>query len=148
MPADRVDTRLSLLLTLLLTAVAFKTVIGNDLPKISYFTLLDQYVISLFCGLFCLSCEVCIEGVLARLYPDYFTTNENLITLSAFASVFMFWILLHVWFGCAALAAMRHSRARIHGRKTARDDHASKESTRFSRSQSCPSVKAEKKLVL
>jgi hypothetical protein len=133
MPADQVDTRLTLLLTLLLTAVAFKTVIGNDLPKISYFTLLDQYIISLFCGLFCLSCEVCIEGVLARLYQETFTTNENLITLSAFASVFLFWILLHVWFGCAALAAMRHSRARIHGRKTAHEDHTLKEARRSNR---------------
>lgn len=40
--------RLGLSLTLVLTAVAFKFVISADLPKISYLTLLDKYVLGCF----------------------------------------------------------------------------------------------------
>lgn len=41
-----VADRLSITLTLLLTAVAYKLVVAGDLPNISYLTLLDKYVLA------------------------------------------------------------------------------------------------------
>ena len=51
-PREDVADRLSVSLTLILTAVAYKYVIIEMLPKISYMTLLDQYIA--WCSLFLL----------------------------------------------------------------------------------------------
>lgn len=61
-PSDR----LSVTLTLLLTAVAFKFVVSQSLPTISYLTLLDKYVLS---GLVFLGC-MAIENAVAAVIPD------------------------------------------------------------------------------
>ncbi|XP_078360747.1 cys-loop ligand-gated ion channel-like [Oculina patagonica] len=61
-PSDR----LSVTLTLLLTAVAFKFVVSQSLPTISYLTLLDKYVLS---GLVFLCC-MAIENAVAASIPD------------------------------------------------------------------------------
>jgi hypothetical protein len=45
MPLDDVTGRVSTLLTLLLTAVAFKLFLAGIIPRISYNTLLDHYVL-------------------------------------------------------------------------------------------------------
>jgi hypothetical protein len=42
------DARMSYLMTLLLTAVAFQLMITNMVPKVSYLTILDEYVLSMF----------------------------------------------------------------------------------------------------
>ncbi|XP_068681182.1 cys-loop ligand-gated ion channel-like [Montipora capricornis] len=61
-PSDR----LSVTLTLLLTAVAFKFVVSQSLPTISYLTLLDKYVLS---GLIFLGC-MAIENAVAAVVPN------------------------------------------------------------------------------
>lgn len=61
-PSDR----LSVTLTLLLTAVAFKFVVSQSLPTISYLTFLDKYVL---CGLLFLGC-MAIENAVAAIIPD------------------------------------------------------------------------------
>lgn len=62
-PSDR----LSVTLTLLLTAVAFKFVVSQSLPTISYLTLLDKYVL---CGLLFLGCMAIENAVAAALILD------------------------------------------------------------------------------
>ena len=47
-PVEEASDRLGLLFTLLLTAVAFMFIITADLPKVSYMTLMDKYIISCF----------------------------------------------------------------------------------------------------
>jgi hypothetical protein len=42
---DQFDGRSNILVTLLLTVVAFKQVIGNSLPRLPYLTYLDRYVL-------------------------------------------------------------------------------------------------------
>lgn len=61
-PSDR----LSVTLTLLLTAVAFKFVVAQSLPTISYLTLLDKYVLSglIFLGF------MAIENAVAAVIPN------------------------------------------------------------------------------
>merc|ERR1711879_391570 len=49
-PAD-ISSRLSVDLTLILTAVAFKSILAAMLPKVSYMTPLDSYVMAGFCFL-------------------------------------------------------------------------------------------------
>ncbi|XP_032236006.2 cys-loop ligand-gated ion channel isoform X2 [Nematostella vectensis] len=56
-PADR----LSVTLTLLLTAVAFKFVVSQSLPTISYLTILDKYVLAVLVFL----CGVAVENAVA-----------------------------------------------------------------------------------
>ncbi|XP_041460398.1 uncharacterized protein LOC121411647 isoform X1 [Lytechinus variegatus] len=63
--ADAPEDRLSVTLTLLLTAVAFKFVVSQSLPNTSYQTLLDYYV--LWCMTFL--CLVVIQNAVASLFP-------------------------------------------------------------------------------
>ncbi|XP_070560478.1 neuronal acetylcholine receptor subunit alpha-9-II-like isoform X2 [Ptychodera flava] len=61
-PADR----LSVTLTLLLTSVAFKFVVSQSLPTISYLTILDKYI--LFCMTF--QCIMVVQNATASVYTD------------------------------------------------------------------------------
>jgi hypothetical protein len=45
-PADALADKLSVSLTLLLTAAAYKIVVSSSLPQISYLTIFDRYVLS------------------------------------------------------------------------------------------------------
>ena len=45
-PRDDVGTRLSVSLTLVVTAATYKFAIGQQLPEIAYLTLLDRYIIT------------------------------------------------------------------------------------------------------
>ena len=60
-PREEVPDRLSVSMTMLLTAVAFKLQISASTPQIGYLTLLDKYV--LYC--FFLIAGVCLENILA-----------------------------------------------------------------------------------
>ncbi len=62
-PSNSLADRMSVNLTLLLTAVAFKFVVSQSLPHISYLTLLDKYVLTSFVMLF----FVVVENVAASL---------------------------------------------------------------------------------
>jgi hypothetical protein len=58
---------MSVNLTLVLTAVAFKFVVSQNLPNISYLTLLDKYVLTSFVMLFIVVVE---NAVVAKLSVD------------------------------------------------------------------------------
>jgi hypothetical protein len=68
---SRLDTsdRLSITLTLLLTAVAYKFVVASAIPQVSYLTLLDQYIS--FCFGF-----ICIIMIENAIYP-YLETRRG-----------------------------------------------------------------------
>jgi hypothetical protein len=59
LPAKDLSDRVNIILTLLLTAVAFKFVIADAIPKIGYNTLLDEFVLSQLLFLF-LTVVVCM----------------------------------------------------------------------------------------
>ncbi len=48
LPLTQLNDRLSVILTMVLTSVAFKYVVAGYLPKVSYLTLLDKYVLISF----------------------------------------------------------------------------------------------------
>jgi len=45
---SNIGTRLNLLITLVLTAVAFSYVVFDNLPKVPYQTILDKYILSCY----------------------------------------------------------------------------------------------------
>lgn len=85
-PSDR----LSVTLTLLLTAVAFKYVVSQSLPTISYLTLLDKYVLS---GLVFLRC-MAIENAVAASIPDS-DTQKKFDRISLYFGIGCF-VVIHV----------------------------------------------------
>ncbi|KAE9192046.1 hypothetical protein PF004_g21428 [Phytophthora fragariae] len=65
--------RLQIVLTLLLTAVTFKSEVASLTPQISYFTTLDKYVF--FC--FLIACLVAIENALFPLFVGISPSREK-----------------------------------------------------------------------
>eukprot|EP00039_Didymoeca_costata_P004272 m.72377 g.72377 ORF g.72377 m.72377 type:complete len:1093 (+) comp12321_c0_seq1:202-3480(+) len=63
-PIQDVSDRSAVTLTLLLTAVAFKQVLSQTLPKVAYLTYLDIYVLCCFFGIFL----VAVENAMAAFY--------------------------------------------------------------------------------
>jgi hypothetical protein len=81
------NNRLSITLTLLLTAVSYKYVIASSLPQISYLTLLDRYI-WLCLGFIIL---VAVENMLGPRYG----TKE----LYMFISIFGLFVIIHLGLG-------------------------------------------------
>jgi hypothetical protein len=69
--------RLSVALTLVLTSVAFKFVVAADLPKISYNTLLDDYILGNFMFLAVIVLENVIVHYIGRHTADYDGGGED-----------------------------------------------------------------------
>ena len=67
--ADALHDRCSVTLTLLLTTVAFKLVLAEGMPKVSYLTYLDQYVFVSFFLLFMITME---NVMIASVYDVLF----------------------------------------------------------------------------
>ncbi|KAL4099798.1 hypothetical protein PRIC1_007597 [Phytophthora ramorum] len=65
--------RVQIVLTLLLTAVTFKSEVASLTPQISYFTTLDKYVF--FC--FVIACLVAIENALFPTFVGLFPSRET-----------------------------------------------------------------------
>ncbi|XP_033625235.1 uncharacterized protein LOC117288467 [Asterias rubens] len=84
--ADQPEDRLSVTLTLLLTAVAFKYVAAQSLPPISYLTLLDKYVI--FCLVF--QCIAVCQNAVASV----FTTPESIMLFDTISACVMVGVLI------------------------------------------------------
>jgi len=84
--SDQASNRLSISLTLLLTAVAFKYVVSEKLPNVNYLTLMDKYV--LVCELFL------VAVVLLDAYDGSFF--GHLSNAGNFDSVAP-WVLFSLW---------------------------------------------------
>ena len=88
-------TRLSLTLTLLLTAVAFKLVIAGSLPQLSYMTILDQYMWMSLLFICLVAIENAIFPVFVSRYGSQHSNNEKWILLS----MSVFFVLLNASYG-------------------------------------------------
>jgi len=95
---EYLDQRMSIVLTLLLTAVAFKLVVADMLPKVSYWTVLDIYVNSMFAMLFVISIENGAIAILAKFTPYLYSIYGDNIELGSFLFVFALWVSFHIWF--------------------------------------------------
>merc|ERR1719464_1441559 len=57
---DIVGERMSLAVTLLLTAVAFQDIVFEELPNVAYMTLLHQYILASFVFIACVVIETAV----------------------------------------------------------------------------------------
>ena len=69
LPPDALSDRIDIMLTLLLTAVAFKFVIADAIPKVGYNTHLDNFVMMNMAFLF-FAAAVCVAGSLTESLDD------------------------------------------------------------------------------
>ncbi|XP_066265838.1 gamma-aminobutyric acid receptor subunit beta-like [Branchiostoma lanceolatum] len=91
-PEEHKD-RLGIIFTLLLTTVAFKLVVSQYLPTVSYLTLLDKYVL----GCIIFQCSVAVENTLASVFKDgYSAWVFDSVCAAIFAAVVL---LAHLVFG-------------------------------------------------
>jgi len=73
----RPQNRLQLSFTLVLTVIAFKMVVNQCLPKISYLTYLDKYILTCMC----LLCIICVwHAVVPQLFGVTETDEDDPIT--------------------------------------------------------------------
>ncbi|TPP61303.1 Gamma-aminobutyric acid receptor subunit gamma-2 [Fasciola gigantica] len=83
-PPERPENRLQLSFTLFLTSVAFKFVINQSLPKISYLTYMDKYVLMSLAIL----CVVSIWHAMVTLIPtDVVFEQEDVMNVLKFSSL-------------------------------------------------------------
>jgi len=105
--ADDLPGRSSHVLTLLLTAVAFKLVISDILPKVSYWTILDIYVNCMFFMMLVIAVENGMVGLVASRAPHLFEEFELPLEVGTAALVITAWAAFHVWFVCYIVATRR-----------------------------------------
>jgi hypothetical protein len=90
-PFKQFSNRMSITMTLLLTIVAFKFVVGTYVPPTPYLTLLDKYVISAFL----LMGAVILENFIVSFAPS---TSSTFVHKADFGFAFILstiWILFH-----------------------------------------------------
>ena len=80
-PYEDVADRLSVTITIMLTAVAFKFQIGSDTPNVSTSTQMDKFVLAAFTFIFLIT-------ILNIVAPSFFTEEEDLHCMYALASLF------------------------------------------------------------
>jgi len=108
-PVDLVAERCGLILTLVLTSVAFKFVVGQDLPKISYNTFLDWYILISFIVLAVIAFGVSFAGIL----EEHTSTNAAIwdkIVLISSGSVFVIWHIVTIVSGVRRIRDREHRR--------------------------------------
>ena len=94
--SDDLASRLSVVLTLLLTAVAFKIVIADSLPKVGYSTVMDVYVNALFVFMVLVAIQNCFATAIIR--GTSFSFHDNTIDAVSFLTFFVAFALFHVYF--------------------------------------------------
>lgn len=94
-PVTDLADRMSISLTLMLTAVAFKFVLMNFIPPVSYLTLLDIYVISAYVMLFLsITCNFVVTVLADGDEDDPVAKDLDLYFSAVFISI---WCLFHVF---------------------------------------------------
>ena len=90
--------RLSVSLTMVLTAVAFKQIIAAELPDVSYLTLLDVFVLASFASTCLVAFENIVVGPLTTSSPegDAILADIDTVLSIVFPAVFAARLLLHV----------------------------------------------------
>merc|ERR1712154_2985 len=91
-----VADRLSITVTLMLTAVAFRYVITEQLPKVTYLTVMDYYLLEGFIMLTLLIAENGFVGIQTWKPIQSITTRENIDNWVAIIFLVL-WGMTHIW---------------------------------------------------
>jgi len=108
---DDIGERLSSILTLVLATVAFKLVIANDTPNISYLTVLDIY--TLFTVVF-----ICMIGIAFSIMHGFHKNDMDkdlcervdIWALIVFASI---WVVVNMWFCRKVIMLVRSRKEKV-----------------------------------
>ena len=84
-PVDNVEGRLTINLTLLLTAMAFKFVIATSLPVVAYLTPLDKYLLANFAFLWIMTCYVGIIPHFTGIDLGQYDEEAYLVMISLYS---------------------------------------------------------------
>jgi len=108
------NDRLQLLLLVMLTFTAYKTWMGDQLPKTQYATKIDKYLVACMFGMTLVSCfqNIVIWLVCMGLEEDgddmsSYTSKCYVIDYIIGATFFVVWTALHIWI--YAFSAKRHN---------------------------------------
>ena len=115
LPTEQLADRSSIVLTLLLTAVAFKLVISDSIPKVGYFTVMDYYMNGMFALLFAISIENGIGAAIYNIYPIFSEAYANQIEAGTFLAVLVLWGSFHVWFMQKCRRVQQESHTALNG---------------------------------
>ena len=91
-PVEAIADRLSVLLTMLLTAMAFKWMIGDKLPNLPYLTKLDTYVVTTFFsislqGLYCCFAMNKVVSMAVAYAPTVTPSGNDSVVVDPYVSV-------------------------------------------------------------
>ena len=111
-PVSDQDTRLSVSLTLVLTAAAYKFSIATMLPSVAYLTFVDKYIMFSFFIIFLMVVEGALVGQQARLHGEDKLYSTDIACLAVAVALF---VLLHAW---AAYNIYYTDRTKIDARKS------------------------------
>jgi len=111
-PLHLVAERCGVILTLLLTSVAFKFVVGQGLPKISYNTFLDTYVLASFIVLTFIALGVAFVGYLDMHVSEDAAIKTDKAVLKISVGAFVVW---HIYALVAAVYKIRDRKNRTMG---------------------------------
>lgn len=103
---DDIGKRLSVSLTLLLTVVAFKNFVSSILPKVSYLTLLDKYVLFNVAFIFLVAIENAVVGKVGEDEQDKYDSAFLLVSIVVY-------VLYQTVFIIASIRAVKGSRAKF-----------------------------------
>ena len=103
-PQSEIGDRLSIIFTLLLTAVTFKFVVSQSLPRVSYQTLLDQYVLSCIVYIFAMSV---IIGSTTKI--PFLQQHESFTVIVSFC----LWLLITSWIAFTSIATVKSSNVEL-----------------------------------
>jgi hypothetical protein len=101
---DDLPSRMNANLTLLLTAIAYKFVISETLPKINFVTALDKYLLFNFGFLYC----ILVENALMALISD--TELRELIDSRALVLLVFVWVCTHLYVAFQSYRMIVHPR--------------------------------------
>ena len=103
-PQTEIGDRMSIIFTLLLTAVTFKFVVSQSLPRVSYQTLLDQYVLSCILYIFAMSV---IIGVTTKI--KFLQKHEPFTVIVSFC----LWFFITSWIVFTSMVTVKNSNIEI-----------------------------------
>ena len=103
-PQTEIGDRMSIIFTLLLTAVTFKFVVSQSLPRVPYQTLLDQYVLACIIYIFAMSV---IIGVTTKI--KFLQKHEPFTIIVSFC----LWFFIMSWIAFTSMFTVKNSNIEI-----------------------------------
>ena len=93
-PIKEISERINTIITLLLTTVAFKFVIGDSLPRVNYNTKLDKFMFKNMLFLFLVATTSTAGSIAADLSPEgaFDTSSTGLVNGTLFWTSFVIWL--------------------------------------------------------